>query len=910
MKKTLYLLDGYGLIYRSYFAFMHNPLFSPDGRNTSAVFGFFRAIISLFQEHGPTHFAVVLDSPVPTFRHERYPEYKANREKAPEDLHAQVPVIKEILQVMGIPFLQADRYEADDIMATLAAQCREQGDKCCLITSDKDLLQLVNDGEEQGAGELFPEERGEIKVLKPDKGGFIELGKKDVFTTWGVRADQILDYLSMTGDQADNIPGVKGIGPKTAAKLLGDYGTLDEIYLHLEDLSATIRKKFEEGKESAYLSRELITLETAVPVNVVLEDLSTEKVDLSAASSLFLREGMKSLVQAVGGREGGASITQTGEKAQRGTYEVVQTVEDLDRWIEKVKETKVYAFDTETNGLDVMVCEPVGFSLSVGNNEGCYIPRKVVDGNPLPEDTLKEKLRLVLEDPELSLVGQNIKFDYKVMKRWGIRMANMTFDTMIAAWLLDTMMKSYTMDSLAGHYLNYETIHFDDVVPKGDTFDMVPLEKAVDYAAEDADITFRLYEHFKPQLEERGLKKLFQEIEMPLIEILAEMELAGIGIIPETLTGYGEELTRDLKEIEEQVYELCGHEFNLNSTKQLQVVLFKERKLKPIKKTKTGYSTDVKVLEELSRDDPVPELILRNRSLAKLKSTYVDALPKMVNRETGRIHGHFIQTGTATGRLSSRDPNLQNIPIRDEAGRRIRNAFVPGEGHTLVSADYSQIELVILAHLSGDPELQHAFREGEDVHRRTGALIFGVPHEEVTSEQRRIAKTINFGVMYGMSAFRLANELKIPRTQAADFINAYFSRYAKIREFIDRTVEETEKSGKVSTLFGRERKIPGINSRNKTERMAAQRVAVNTPIQGSAADIVKVAMLKISDRIKREGIDARLVLQVHDELVFEVADGQVGSFTEVLRDEMENAVTLDVPLRVGIEAGACWGEFH
>jgi DNA polymerase I len=935
MKEPLYVLDGYALIYRSYFAFLKNPLFNPDGENVSAVFGFFRTLLSLFDEYGPKRYATVLDSKGPTFRHEMYAEYKATREKAPEDLHTQIPKLEEIHDALGLNSVRAQGFEADDIIATYAEMCVREGRMCYIVSGDKDLLQLVGEN---------------VRVLKPDRrGGYDELGPESVYEAWGVRPDQILDYLALIGDSSDNIPGVRGIGPKTAVKLLAEYGTIDGVYTHLEECPASQSKKLMQGRENAYLSRTLVTLDTAVPDIPEIDRLTCGSIDTAAAIPLFRREGMRSIVESLdpsgtvemNRKTSGPSSTTTGgakrlaggqasstgqasgregraarsgelafDTAETGEYIAVTDLATLDEWIETAASAGTVAFDVETDDLNEMQARPVGFSIGLEGKRACYIPLVAGGETVMPEDGVRERLRRLLEDPAITIVGQNYKYDYKVLKRWGIETARIGFDTMIAAWLLDSTANSFNMDALAYREFGYTTIHYDQVVPKGSTFDDVPLDEATGYAAEDADITYRLYSIYKERLAERGLETLYYETELPLVKVLSEMELAGIRLQDDVLREYSAELTEALAEIEAAVYEECGREFNLGSTKQLQEVLFEERKLQPIKKTKTGYSTDSAVLEQLAREDPVPGMILDYRLKSKLKSTYVDALPRMIDPDTGRIHTRFVQTGTATGRLSSRDPNLQNIPIRDEEGRRIRTAFTASEGQIFLSADYAQIELVVLAHLSGDESLKNAFESGEDVHRHTGALIFGVEPHEVSSEQRRIAKTINFGVMYGMSAFRLSNELKIPRTTAQEFIDAYFAKYRGVSAFITRVKERAAADGFVETILGRRRGIPGIDSRNKTQRAAAERIAVNTPIQGSAADIVKLAMLKIVDRLSREGLKTRLLLQVHDELIFEVPEGELEGVTGAVREEMETAVTLDVPLRVSIEAGRSWGEMH
>ncbi|HKK66152.1 MAG TPA: DNA polymerase I [Clostridia bacterium] len=903
-KNALYLVDGYSIIYRSYFAFINRPLTDPEGRNVSALFGFFRTLLSLFDNYNPQYFAVVMDSRVPTFRHEMYEPYKANREKAPDDLHAQIPFIEEVLEAMQVKVLRQDGVEADDIIATLARLSSEAERNCYIISGDKDLLQLVDN---------------RVSMLRPENGKYRNIGPQEVLNDYGIKAEQVIDYLSLMGDSADNIPGVKGIGPKTAVKLLQKYNTLDGIYEHLEECSKGEQKKLEEGRDFAYLSRELVVLHTADECPTNLEEFSLESINRKAAVPLLLKYGAKSLAE----QAQGAALSQKQEQqvlepgnqqspgyANRGNYTAISTIDELKELVRKVRKAGRFAFDVETTSLNEMTADPVGFSLAYETGRAAYIPLSAGGKRVLPEAEVKSVLTGLLQDSQLELIGHNFKYDYKVLSRWGIEVHNLSFDTMVAAWLLDTTSMGYGMDNLAEKYLGYKTIHYSDVVQKGNLFSDVELMTAAEYAAEDADVTLRFYEVFAPRLEEMGFISLFTKVEMPLVSILARMELRGIRLAAEPLQQYSKEMSRKLDEIQQKIYSEVGYEFNISSTKQLQEVLFVERKLKPVKKTKTGYSTDLNVLQQLSEEDIVPQLVLQHRGISKLKSTYVDTLPELINETTGRIHSRFIQTGTATGRLSSRDPNLQNIPIREEAGRRIRKAFVPQLGWKLISADYSQIELVVLAHLSGDPELQEAFRSGSDVHSRTGALIFGVDPQDVSPEQRRIAKTINFGVMYGMSGFRLSNELKIPRARADEFITAYFNRYAKIQEYIHKTVETTEELGYSETMLGRRRYIPGINSRNRTEKNGAERIAVNTPIQGTAADIVKLAMIKINRKLEAEKLSLRMLLQIHDELIFEAPAEKAEEYAELIRTEMENSIELSIPLHVSVEIGDSWGELH
>jgi len=932
MKRPLYLLDSYAFIYRSYFAFINRPLKNPAGANISAAFGFFRFVFSLFDERNPKAFAAVFDSKGKTFRHEMFPEYKATRQKTPEDLHAQVPLVEEILAALKIPLLRSEGWEADDVIATLARRAAKEGRECWIVSGDKDLLQLVG---------------GSVKALRPDASfSYTAYGSEDVVAEWGIGPERILDYLSLTGDASDNVPGVAGVGDKTALKLLSEFRDLDDIYGRLDAVKPeSLRKKLEAGKESAYLSRKLITLDEAAPLGISdLDELSMDALDRGAANRIFLREGMKSLVQkptslgdagtelfgAAGeaAEAGGAAAPGAGAESGAasagpvaapegapaellgpGSFESVTSIEALRAWVDRCVAAGKFAFDCETDSLDELAAEAVGLSLSCEPRRACYVPLSSPDADCIPREAVRDELKRLFSAPGVTLVGHNVKYDYHVMRRFGAPMPGALGDTMIAAWLLDAEAPSLALEALAERRLGYKGIEFDDVVPKGATFAMVPLAQATKYAAEDADLTYRLDRLMGPELEAAGLAGLYRDLEMPLLPILAGMEAEGILVDAKELRAYGEELDRKLDSIQREIWKLCDREFNLASPKQLQEVLFVDRKLPTGKKTKTGWSTDSSVLEELAALDPVPEKILRHRSLAKLKGTYVESLAALAEREP-RVHTHFLQTGAATGRLSSRDPNLQNIPVREEEGRRIREAFVAAPGHLLVSADYAQIELVILAHLSKDEGLLRAFREGVDVHRRTASLLFGVPEAEVSAEQRRLAKTINFGVIYGMSAFRLSNELKIPRGDAQKFIDAYFATYSGVRDFIRDTVEGTERRGWSSTILGRRRPIAAINSRNKTEKQAAERVAVNTPIQGSAADIIKLAMIRADRALRAEAPRARLLLQVHDELIVEAPKVEADRVAEIVKREMEAAATLSVPLRVSVEAASRWGDMH
>ncbi len=939
MGGDLYLIDGYSVIYRGYFAFLNRPLLNPQGRNSSAVFVFLRTLWELVRARTPDHLAVILDSRVPTFRHRKFPAYKANREKAPEDLHSQVPVIEEFLAAMKVACLRADGFEADDVIATLAERCRAGGRPCWILSGDKDILQLVT---------------GNVRMLAQEKGAsrFIEYSRQKVFESRGVYPEQIVDYLSLAGDSSDNVPGVKGIGDKTALKLLSLYGSLDGILEHIPEITPdSLRRKLEEGRDSALMSRELVTLVRDVPGIPDVEKLSFDGLDAEGVVPLLFREGMKSLVSeftprapeapaAIPGSgalghpwpgahatidslrrtpelDPGASAAADDEPAPKvlastspGTYTTVLSLPELDTWIEAARKAGIFAFDVETDSTDEMRAVPLGFSLSYVEGKACYVPIRASGVECPPEAAVRERLRRLLEDGTLKLVGQNAKYDYKVLARWGINPSNIHFDTMVAAWVLDSEKNSYGLDSLAERHLGYRSMPYSELVPKGATLADLPIQRVTDYSGEDADLTLRMFHLLSPRLEAEGLSSVVSDVEVPLIRVLAEMELAGIRVLTRDLAAYGREMEKDLSGLEDEIYGLCGRKFNINSTKQLQEILFTWRKLTPVKKTKTGFSTDMDVLEILAAQDPVPEKILAHRKLSKLKSTYVDALPLLVNEQTGRLHTHYVQTGTATGRLSSKDPNLQNIPIREEEGRRIRAAFVPAPGMKFISADYAQIELAILASLSKDPILLESFREGRDIHRQTASLIFGVPESEITAEQRRVGKTINFGVIYGMSAYGLSQGLKIPKSEADRFIKTYFQRFQGVDAFLKETIRSAEETGSVRTLMGRRRNIPTIKSKNKTEKNAAERIAVNSPIQGTAADIVKLAMVKLHGKLAAEKLSTRILLQVHDEIILEAPEDETTDAVRIVKSVMEEASGGRIPLKVKCEIGDSWGDFH
>ena len=888
-----------------------------------------------------------------------YPEYKATRNKTPDDLHAQIPWICEILQALGVPVLQCDGYEADDIIATVAKKCSDQGWECRILSGDKDLMQLVNDT---------------TLILKPESGAqtWKLTDAAGVEAEWGVPPSKLLDLLSLYGDTADNVPGVHGVGVKTASKLLTDYGDLDGIYAHLEEIKGAMKQKLADGHENAYFSQKLIRLFDTVPCPDIDTALNAAPLTFNykAAAEKLMAYGAPAVAKSYAelglGNTGGESLplasadkSSSATPSPRGSapktpepdgdealrqaqgpqlelkqndtsgYKAITDIAELEKYISAFLKSgdkkKLIAYDSETTSLDTFNCSILGFSLCYQEGKAVYIPlqQEATDlfgaSDYITKEDAYAQLARIFTDSSVTVIMHNAKFDLKVLYNTGFTKlfdGCKYYDTMVTAWLINperTGRNGYSLEYLGETILGLKGIEFSDIVAKGQTFADVPLEKAYQYAAEDADFTYKLGLKLREPFEadkSQTLKKLLM-MEMQVLPILTKMELAGIHLDSKELNNYNKELVREIGLIEQNIYKEVGHEFNIASPKQLQTVLFEERHLKAGKKTKTGYSTDTSVLEELALYDPVPRMILEYRELAKINSTYVETLPQLTDKD-GRIHTDFVQTGTATGRLSCREPNLQNIPVRTEAGRKIRAAFTAPEGKVLISADYAQIELVVLAHLSGDKNMCKAFIEGTDVHKATAALIYGVAPEAVTPEMRRTAKTINFGVIYGMSSFRLANDLGISRTQAAQFIDNYFNMYADVDKFIKDTVAGAEQTGKVTTIFGRSRPIMGINSRNKVEKAAAERIAVNSPVQGSAADIVKKAMINVTTALEETNSPARLLLQVHDELIFECPDDQkiIDATIALIKDKMEGAVELSVPLRVSIEYGKNWGEFH
>ncbi len=903
----VFLLDGSALAYRSHFAFIRKPLINSKGENTGAVFGFTRSLLKIIDDEKPDYLAVVFDRPEPTFRHKKFAEYKATRERMPDELVEQLPKIVAASEALGAPIIQKAGFEADDILATLAQAAAEQNLEVFLVSGDKDLMQLIGQ---------------KIKMLRFTSTGPVEgtelIDADAVQQKMGVPPSKIVDLLALRGDTSDNVPGVPGVGDVTARQLLEEFGSLDAVLARAAEVKkAAVRKNLIEHRDQALLSRELVTLDTRVPIDVALDDIAYKSPDGERAGRLFRELEFNSLAARF-------SVAQE-QNTTPSIFEIIDTPEKLTALVEQLRTAKIFAFDTETTSANPMDAELVGISFAWREGHGVYVPI----APPQPNDgvdffvlsagervSAKKILQPILEDASLRKCGQNAKYDMLVMasRRVGIQIRGMVFDTMLASYLLSPGGRQHNLDALAMEHLRFKKIPTSDLIGSGvkqGSMRDAPVEKVAEYAAEDADITLRLYQVFAPKLQEMELQPLFEKVEMPLLPVLATMESTGVALDLSFLGEMSSKLAKDLRKLEEIIFTLAGEEFNLNSPAQLSKILFEKLKLPAKKKTKTGYSTDADVLEFLAKKYELPKILLDYRELSKLKSTYVDALPKLVNPRTGRVHTSYNQAVAATGRLSSSDPNLQNIPIRTEVGRQIRRAFIPGKpGWKLLDADYSQIELRIMAHLSKDAALTEIFRRDADVHRDTAGRMFNVPPEEVTPDMRRGAKEINFGIMYGMGAYGLSQRLQISVEEGDLFINNYFTQFPGVKAFIDKTKAEARANGYVTTLLGRRRYLPEINSDNRQRREFAERIAVNTPMQGSNADIIKLAMINIHRRLQEEKLSAHMILQVHDELVFEAPEEELPQLEKLVRHEMANAVQLEVPIKIGIGIGENWLEAH
>ncbi|MBW1811826.1 MAG: DNA polymerase I, partial [Deltaproteobacteria bacterium] len=878
-RPTLYLVDGSNLVFRAYYGIRH--LSASDGTPTNAVYGVTNMILRIIKDKEPTHIGFVLDAEGKNFRHELYPEYKANRPPPPEDLVVQFPLVHQAIEALSIPLVVVEGVEADDVMGTLAVKAVEDGFDVVIISGDKDMLQLVND-----------------KISVYDTMKEVVYDREGVKAKLGVAPEQVIDLLALQGDSSDNIPGVRSIGPKTATKLLSEHKDLETLLAAAPSLpKSKMRERLIEEADQARLSQKLATIKLDVALDVGSTDLAFREPDQQVLDAFLAKMGFSNLRKKLIAKR----------SLDTSKYRTITKRPEFDQLLAKIKKTKECAIDLETTSLDAMRADIVGLSLCPVEGEASYIP-VAHQGENLPEqlklDDVLTALKPILTDASISFYGQNIKYDSVILaNRHDIRLAKIACDAMLASYVLDPSRASHSMDNLSRDLLGHETITYTQVAGKGKQqvpFAEVAVDKAAAYAAEDADVTFRLCKLLLLRVDKEGLSKLFTEIELPLIPVLIDMELAGIRVDPDKLTQMSGELDIGIKKLTERIYLMAGREFNINSPAQLRVILFDEMGFDVKKKTKSGPSTDSSVLEELAAEHELPQEILNYRSLAKLKSTYVDVLPGMINPDSGCIHTRYNQTVTATGRLSSSDPNLQNIPIRTELGKRIREAFLASDGHVLLSADYSQVELRILAHLSGDKILLDAFQRGEDIHARTAARIFGVSMDMVDSNLRARAKAVNFGIIYGQGPYNLARQLHISRREAKEIIDSYLDRYPRVRDWVTTTHETARKDKMVKTMFGRRRYLPEIESRNHNVRSNAERIAQNTPIQGSAADIIKLAMIRIHQALAKEGLQARMVLQVHDELVFNVPEGEVDLLTRIVREKMESAARLKVPLTVDI----------
>lgn len=941
-KPKIFLIDAYALIYRAFFALNKKPRTTSNGFNTSAIIGFLNALYDVLKNERPSHIGVAFDLGAPTLRTENFCDYKANRDAMPDELRASIPYIMEIIRGFNIPIYAVEGYEADDVIGTLAKKAEKAGYLTYMMTPDKDFGQLVSDS---------------TFIFKPAKSGEDPkiLGPKEVCEKYGInKPTQLIDILGLWGDAADNIPGIPGVGEKTASKFVQEYGSMENLIAHADELKGKLQENVRNFAEQGLMSKMLATINTNVPVDFNIDEFAVKKPNIQVLTQIFdeleFRGFAKRMLDDLNvtraqddntfaqvtataktkpqeldlfsqfdepdvqtfERESMQLPTKSTVKTIKHDYQLVETPKQIDSLIKLLNNYDVFSFDTETSGLDVYSSEIIGMSFSVKAHEAYYV---VMSYDFEKTKQILELFVPLFSDKGKTLVGQNIKFDMSMLSRYGISLKNKLFDTMLAHYLIDPEQR-HNMDYLADVYLNYDTIRIEELIGKGKSqisMKMVPVGQLKEYAAEDADITYQLYEVFKPILTENQLNKLFEEIEMPLVEVLSTMECNGVKIDSENLRLISEQQAKDIKEIENQIYENAGKRFNIGSPKQLGDVLFDDLKIKaPAKKTKSGqYPTGEEVLQKIVNAHPVVKLILDWRGLSKLKSTYVDALPELINPIDGLVHTSYNQAVTATGRLSSTNPNLQNIPVRTDKGKEIRKAFVPRDKeHILLAADYSQIELRIITHLSGDTAMTEAFREGLDIHAATAARVYGVKLEDVTKDMRRRAKAVNFGIIYGMSAFGLAERLDISRLEAAEIIKNYFREYAGIQEYINKTIEFAKQNGYVETMFGRRRYLRDINTSNNVMRQFAERNAINAPIQGSSADMIKIAMANIHKEFKNRDLKSKMILQVHDELVFDTCLDELDVVKEIVKDNMENAIKLNIPVIAELNTGESWLEAH
>ena len=890
-KDPIILVDGSSYLYRAYHALP--PLTNSKNQPTGAIKGVISMIKKILIDHPESPLAVVFDAKGKTFRHDMYSEYKANRPPMPEDLVQQIEPIHKIISLMGIKLIMIPGVEADDVIGTLAEQARQKKLNAVISTGDKDMTQLVCEN---------------VSVVNTMSGELLD--ESGVLKKFGVGPELITDYLALIGDKSDNVPGVDKVGPKTAVKWLNEYSDIQGVKENSESIGGKVGENLRSSIEMLDLAHELVKIKTDVELELGIEDLARLEPDTEKLTEIYKELEFNAWLQEVPEKK--ATTTKV-----NSSYICISSQDLLEKVIKNASKAKTIAIDTETTGLDYMDTDLVGISLSYKPGEAYYIPINHQDDtvNQLKLNVVLDALKPVLESSKNKIIGQNIKFDRNVLAKYGINISSIKNDTMMMSYVLDASATRHNLDALSSYYLNYKTSTFEDVAGKGVkqvTFDQVPIEEATNYAAEDADITLRLYEELNPKLESvASLKKLNDEIEIPLIEVLSEMEQNGAILNSKILSSQSKDLENRIKKLEKKAYEIAGEEFNLGSTKQLREIFFEKLNYRIIKKTPGGQpSTDEKVLVELAEEYELPGVLLEHRTLSKLKSTYTDKLPGQISETTGKVHTSFHQAVTTTGRLSSSDPNLQNIPIRTEDGRRIRQAFEPSKGHRFISADYSQIELRIMAHISKDDGLLQAFQEGEDVHSKTASEVFDVAIEEVTADLRRNAKAINFGLIYGISAFGLGKQLGISRNLAAEYMAMYFEKYPGVKKYMESTKDFASQNGYVETLFGRRLYLRDINASNAIRRQASERAAINAPVQGTAADIMKIAMIKTHQAIKAENVKAKLILQVHDELILDTPKKEIDSVINLLTDSMMGAASLDVPLEIDVGVGDNWDQAH
>lgn len=901
-KKKFYIIDGHALCYRAYYAFINNPLYNSKGQNTSAIFGFARMFLRLIEEQAPDYLAVAFDPPKKSFRFDIYKEYKANRAKMPDDLKSQIEEIKNLVATLDIPVLINNKYEADDVLGTIANNYAADDLEVVLVTGDKDAYQLIEDN---------------VSIYANTKGisEHIIYDANKVKEKLGITPDQVIDYMAMVGDTSDNVPGIKGIGAKTAEKLISEYGSLDNIYKNIDQIKGKLKEKIENGKEDAYLSKDLVTIRQNIDLNFAIDEAAFKGFDNEKAGSYFIDLEMKTIASEYFSMVDDDTPVV---KNKETNYQVIKNKKDLEKAIKEIKKVKLISIDTETTSVNAVDADIVGISISIEEYQGWYIPLQNIslfsdNSVEIDKNEALKILKPVIEDEAIKKVGQNIKYDIIIFANEGINLKGLYFDTMIASYLLSPNDRRHNMDDMAMFYLNYKTVTYKELVGTGKkalAITDVPLEDLANYAIEDSDITLRLYNILKKKIIDEKLDKIFNEIELPLIPVLVQMEMDGVKIDKNYFAKLGMDNDKQLQQIEKNIYDLAEEEFNINSTKELSRILFEKLALKPVKKTKTGFSTDITVLEALKGEHDIIENLISYRTLNKLKTTYIDTLPKLISENTGRIHSSYNQTIAATGRLSSTDPNLQNIPIKGEVRSQIRKGFVAENNSSLMSADYSQIELRLAAHFANDENMLKAYKEGIDIHAMTAANVFGVDIDNISREMRNHAKVVNFSVIYGVSPFGLSKQADISIKEAAEFIDKYFESYPGVKTYFDKMTEFAKEHKYVETIKGRKRPVPEIDSKVSFRREGAERVAVNSPIQGTSADMIKIAMINIEKEFKEKNLKTKMIMQVHDELVFEVPEDEKEIVEKIVKDKMENAIDLKVPIVVDVGWGSNWEEAH